>query len=719
MLWTNAQPTSFTLGSGNSMNYVYGEFRTVHNGQAAPSLPDTETITLNALGPVVGFGVPNGILDSTTGNPVQIQYIDSSATRPIVFAAASLTGESVTLNISACTTASGCPSSPNVKSGYPTGIFSPSANDFVYNWYPPDTASYHTTSYLSVEAVDAAGNTATNHVPGGGNTALLTFFTPPTSSNDLSTLLTCNIPGTSPMLGTNPGPCYILDNAGGTDTDIPTDQVWPASKDCPGGSDPNAQYAFQGYSDPSMRRDSLPGDNTWLNVWGTNLYMIYSYSRLWTTTQSTTEACSITPAVETHLAGSNTSTGYLAGANWTAWCGTANCPIDSVATPIWPTEPYCGGNPSVTSINGQPCSAACSNPNIQWPPPPNYETLETCFSSHEVPDIWPVLNYPSTGDETWFAAHLMYWVPQGGNIEETALADGCLVVSVASTPTLLGWSGGSSSPPPGTPGQGPAECPATGAQVGPTSNNAALNFADLTTAAQAATLGLTCSSWGSPAIIVFNGTLYLAANCLYLVPLTSKPEIVTNKGYYIFQAALPTGSSAPTAGQLSLALVNASSPVYGPYTPSSLPGWPNLPFTPTPPGAPGGAQPVNSITELKFALAADGQTIIAVVTPEYSPDQVPGDSVMSLQYGCMATTFSLTSTSGFGNFLAFVTDMATIADSGPDNGSSEMEGPNGCAYEPTSNTGMAIVRHTLGPYSTNTNIAQNQFFYIVPTGVFP
>jgi hypothetical protein len=296
MLWTNTQPTGFSLDNGNGLNYVYGEFRTVQNGQAAPSLPDTESMTASTLGSVVGLSAPNGILEwggsIITSTPVQMQYIDYASTRPIVFAAATLNGESVTANIYACTTTTGCSSTPLNGVPIETGI--PSYN-FVFAWTIPSPDS---ASYLSVEAVDAAGTAAFNKIPGGGATPLFQFFMPPSSLNGQNTQLTCNTPGNT--LGTMPGPCYLLANAGAAndaDTDIPGDPLSATSTACSGNNDP---IAFQGYADPSMRRDALPGDNPWLNVWGTNLYMIYSYAKFWTTTAASPQVCSDTGVVETH-----------------------------------------------------------------------------------------------------------------------------------------------------------------------------------------------------------------------------------------------------------------------------------------------------------------------------------------------------------------------------------------------------------------------------------
>ena len=85
---------------------------------------------------------------------------------------------------------------------------------------------------------------------------------------------------------------------------------------------------------------------------------------------------------------------------------------------------------------------------------------------------------------------------------------------------------------------------------------------------------------------------------------------------------------------------------------------------------------------------------------------------MPFQYGCAAVNFTLTG--GWGSLVATVNDMDGTSGSPPD----EFEGPNGCTYEPTSNTGIVIVRHLLGS-SGNSNNAQNQFYSLLDTGVLP
>lgn len=194
--------------------------------------------------------------------------------------------------------------------------------------------------------------------------------------------------------------------------------------------------------------------------------------------------------------------------------------------------------------------------------------------------------------------------------------------------------------------------------------------------------------------MAYGGMLYLAALCIGspIGPGTSLPN---GYEYYVFQSALSTD-----VNQLSWSYKS------GPFTFMNLPGYPCYPFTPN------SLQPVDSITELDWNLTADGTTIVAVVTPEYVVES--GFSSMPFQYGCMAVKFDLNN--GFQSLFAYVNDM-TPASPYP----SEFEGPNGCTYEPMSNTGITIVRHTLGNSTlpSGQNFAQNQFYQIVDTAVIP
>ena len=113
-------------------------------------------------------------------------------------------------------------------------------------------------------------------------------------------------------------------------------------------------------------------------------------------------------------------------------------------------------------------------------------------------------------------------------------------------------------------------------------------------------------------------------------------------------------------------------------------------------------------------MRPDGSgSIVAVVTPTYVPDQ---SGATPFQYGCAAVNFSLAS--GFGSLLIATVDD-TYGSSGV--GINELQGTNGCTYEPASNTGIVIVRHLLdsdlqGPFH---NPLEYQLYSLIDTGVLP
>ena len=65
----------------------------------------------------------------------------------------------------------------------------------------------------------------------------------------------------------------------------------------------------------------------------------------------------------------------------------------------------------------------------------------------------------------------------------------------------------------------------------------------------------------------------------------------------------------------------------------------------------------------------------------------------------------------------FGTLVATVNDTDGSSGIWELEGPNGCTYEPRSNTGIVTVRHLLNTGLTNP--AQYQLYSLLDTGVLP
>jgi len=361
---------------------------------------------------------------------------------------------------------------------------------------------------------------------------------------------------------------------------------------------PGNTSGFTGYADPSMRRDPA----------NTNLWMLYSFPKPQTGYGNPQQGNQVTDVVEIHLAESLDS-----GTSWTATSPPA----------IWPSVWNSAGG-----THGQ-------------------------FSSHEVANFW-------AANGSWYAVHLMYFVPVGGTIAPS-IQDGCLVTTVAATPAGLGanWAGYSLS-----------NCSA----APPNGNNHFVLFGDLATKAGLGALNCTVSgdpcSWGEPAIMVQNGIAYLAVSCY--------DKNFVSLGYFLFTSdtTLATWTYTHTSFNLST-LKTANS---GASFPSS---W-------------------QFLTEFDWAARSDnnGSDVVAIVTP------ASVGSGGETQYGCLAVNFSLTS--GFGAIVASVYD-----EDSPGSGPSEVLGPNACTYEPTSNTGILIVRRLLYP--------PNNYFVVslIDTGVMP
>jgi len=655
--WQNgsANQTTFTytLPDADDNYGVFGIYRVVQGGQIAKSpwgqgTPPI-TLILPSTGPQVTLGSPAGIPNSALSSGVQTQNINGTVGQWATYAAYSPDGSAMTINFDGCAgTCEGLPGEWSTATPW-TPLW-----EWTGSTPPPDY------TYVTVTAVDDAGNSAMTTPL---STSSFALFTPGTSA-----VWTCNPSGGN---GGSAGlvNCNVL--AGPGDNDIPNDSASASVTQC---YSPNATLQFSGYADPSMRADpeiyAMEGQTLW---------MLYSYPNYnWSATGSD---CSNTPTVETHLAYSNVTQGsqtYTSGANWVAWCQGASC--DSV-TAIWPSEPFCTGSiPGIVSS----CASACT-----------VNSGAPCFSSHEVPNFWPsVVN----GTETWYSAHLMYWVPQNSAISPPVIADGCLVVSAASTPSGLGWAYGS----------GPNECGTPSSPATFPTGNQPLFFSYLTGIAQTVTGNpdLTCNSWGEPAIMVAaaptgnTNAIYLATSCL-------DTNGANTNGYYIFFSqdfTTPMKYSSWTyyAGPFN----NYNFLNSGTYTINE------------------NTQPVNSMTELDWAVRADG-SMVAVVTPMYVPDGRSGHSTTAFQYGCLVFNFYLTTPSApFGSLVATLDDT-DAGDPGSDNYFEEVYGSNGCTYEPMSNTGVVIVRRladNTSPYTNpvyNLGPNNNETYSIMETGVLP
>jgi hypothetical protein len=630
--WQHPLPTAFTLQSGGT---VYGSYRVVYDETATPSTAGSASIALNTARPRVRLNSPAGLtlnipVNNTTTQP---QFIDTSYGQYITYIAGDPAGESLTATIAGCAAMSEiC----DLLTPSPITVSTTAPLEWV--WPASQGGDY---AYIQVTATDQAGNVGVSPTPNPTN-----VFTEFTSGN--LTALTCQ-----PLTqnATSDVPCTEL--ADQPPYEIPNDH--PDAMDyytaC---VEPGQYIAFSGYADPSMRGDPVV---TTSNPYGTNLWMLYSYPKY----EHIGTPCSNTGVVEVHLAQSSNASGPNGGASWEA-CDLADCGGDENAVAVWPSETFSNG-----------CGIA------------GYSGTGTCWSSHEVSNFWPAANYPTTGSETWFAAHLMYFLQPGANASENISQYGCLVISTAAnTPTALGWASG----------QGPSTCgePTSPATLPP--NNYLLFFQTLTDLSAYSPPQGTCYSSGEPAIMFGTApdgsgenAVYLAASCF--------SEYFVSLGYYIFYTEDISGS---------VPFKNTEWQYWsGPFTYQALP----LNSYSENPG-----QPVDSLTELDWAERADG-AMVAVVTPAYVLG--PGDTGTPFQYGCAVVNLNLLSqTNPFPSLVAVVNDADGSA------GTWEQQGSNGCTYEPTSNTGVVIVRHKLDTSLTSPlNEDQYQTYAIIDTGIFP
>jgi hypothetical protein len=260
----------------------------------------------------------------------------------------------------------------------------------------------------------------------------------------------------------------------------------------------------------------------------------------------------------------------------------------------------------------------------------------------------------------------MYFVVPGNSIPASIQNSGCLVLTTAQNTAAnlqTGWaptySPGSCSTPQNLP-----------------ANNTILQFAQLT--ALASEPSGYCTTWGEPAIMIRGSTAYLAASCL--------DQLFRSRNYWVFSTN-------------DLSLQTGWAYYAGPFDFTNLPNGGSYPFQ-------------NSLTEFDWAVRADS-SIVAVVTPEYVPDNgFPGPSD-PMQYGCVALNFTLASgpSNPFGAVVATVTDQDGTA------GFYEKYGPNGCTYDPNSNTGILVVRRLVD--STRVQPAQYQEYSLIESGIIP
>ena len=275
--WTKL-PATYTLSGGDGLNTVYLEYK--YGGTV--SAPGEAPITLDQEPPVVTLSAPAGLPGALPGGLQQLvsqsgQFITGSVSDAVAT-------DPVTVNLSACSANKTCTS---------IGQIDAAAAPFVWTW--PLSAVYSDTTYIQLQAVNAAGGSSQTATP--NPTTAFSVFTP----GNITSVLTCSSTACPTVAGPDTSTQYMPN-------DPPSQSV--------------AGQTFTGYADPSMRRDPaliLGNPN------GTNLWMLYSHPEV----QINQTYGTASQMVEIHLASSQNS-----GTTWKAWCAPQPCTQE---TPIWPS----------------------------------------------------------------------------------------------------------------------------------------------------------------------------------------------------------------------------------------------------------------------------------------------------------------------------------------------------------------------------------------------
>jgi hypothetical protein len=302
----------------------------------------------------------------------------------------------------------------------------------------------------------------------------------------------------------------------------------------------------------------------------------------------------------------------------------------------------------------------------------------------------------------------MYFVPEGYTVQN-GLVNGCLVISGPASspngpaPAGLMW--------PNYTNENPASCSADDSNWAAYTNSYPLEYSSLN--ALVAANGAPnpgCATWGEPALMAAAAPrghsgewLYLAAECLTFAPGTA--NYVGTTGYFVFYT--PIGSDGSVSGTWAAYPPAADDLGAMNFTICAVPGQPY--------GC--GSTAMYFLDELDWAVRADGSMVAVAV-----PDEVPTNG-QPTQGPCLAMTFDLyqpydnPTGSPFTALVAQVYDQDTLT---PSNllYSAEESSPNGCTYEPQSNTGIPIVRHLVATQS-GVQPTQYQTYSIVNSGVMP
>ena len=302
--------------------------------------------------------------------------------------------------------------------------------------------------------------------------------------------------------------------------------------------------------------------------------------------------------------------------------------------------------------------ASSPDNGVTWSAPSNLwesqqitdpNTGKTAYTSNEIMNIVPGVVNGQTA-ETWFDAHLNYFVDQGSTIIASLIPNSTMVLNWATAPTLLGAAPTSQT----------VRFAAAGIAAA-TPYDVKLNTLDPSLA--------NCQQWAEPALYMKSGNLYLATMCKYG---PSGGQLTEQHNFYaIFETtpnlAIPMSSWTWTYnGQLATsadaALLEGHEFIY----------------------------------EMDLATRADG-TIVAIVSPA---DELPvSGGAQQYTFGCRALVVAGLDKTNIGlahdaNGQLEVLASITVSDLSPANGDS---GSGACTYEPLSADGIVINRSYNAP----------------------
>jgi hypothetical protein len=234
---------------------------------------------------------------------------------------------------------------------------------------------------------------------------------------------------------------------------------------------------------------------------------------------------------------------------------------------------------------------------------------------------------------------------------------------------------------------------------------------------------VTIDACTTPGTACSDARVFLAAQCFSLYQ-TASPAQTVGKGYWIFTNDLLLGRDKTSQQYNGWTLYGTQ------FNLQNLPPDAYAKYGPATTNNPNGLG-ASFLTEFEWSQRPDG-TLLALVTPAgFNLTSTLQPVGTPLPFPCLALDLNLTQSCSLGSpGCGLVEVEATIGDSYPQNSYQspgenifEYFGPNGCAYDPNSNTGVLIVRHLLDTIPQEglpaAPFLQYQAWWIMDSGVLP